>query len=147
MHHAQSIKAIVKKKKPTLSKKNQAACFYFAESHQYWTVDDWKRVVWSDETKINRLGSDGRLWVWKMPGESLNPRLIQPTVKYGGGSVMLWECFTWNGTGQACKIDGKMDADLYVRILEEDLMGSLEEWGKAVGDVIFQQDNDPKHTS
>jgi hypothetical protein len=29
-------------------------------------VEDWKKVVWSDETKTNRLGSDGRKWVWKM---------------------------------------------------------------------------------
>lgn len=34
----------------------------------HWTVEDWKRVVWSDETKINRVGSDGRNWVWKKQG-------------------------------------------------------------------------------
>ncbi|KAI8086797.1 uncharacterized protein BX664DRAFT_387161 [Halteromyces radiatus] len=26
---------------------------------QHWTVEDWRRVIFSDETKINRLGSDG----------------------------------------------------------------------------------------
>ena len=30
-----------------------------------WTVEDWKRVLWSDETKINRVGSDGRTYTWK----------------------------------------------------------------------------------
>jgi len=35
----------------------------YAEAHQHWTVDDWKHVVWSDEIKINRLGSDGKRWV------------------------------------------------------------------------------------
>ena len=38
--HKQGMKAVVKKKKPALSKKNQAARLHFAESHQYWTVDD-----------------------------------------------------------------------------------------------------------
>ena len=32
----------------------------FAEAHKDWTVEDWKRVMWSDETKINYLGSDGK---------------------------------------------------------------------------------------
>jgi hypothetical protein len=46
-----------------------------------------------------------------------------------------------------CQIDGKMDADLYRSILDEDLMRSLEWYGDKVEDMIFQQDNDPKHKS
>jgi hypothetical protein len=34
----------------------------FAIAHKDWTVEDWKRVVWSDETKINKLGSNGKNW-------------------------------------------------------------------------------------
>ena len=44
-----------------------------------------KRVIWSDETKINFLGSDGCKWVWKRPGEGLNDRLIKGTVKFKEG--------------------------------------------------------------
>ena len=54
-------------------------------------MDDWKTVVWSDETKINRLGSDGRKWVWKKAGEGLSDRLVQGTQKFGGGSLMMWD--------------------------------------------------------
>jgi len=61
----------------------------YAEAHQHWTVDDWKRVVWTDETKVNCLGSDGKRWVWKREGEGLNDRLVQGTVKFGGGSLMF----------------------------------------------------------
>ena len=39
-----------------------------------------------------------------------------------------------------------MDVDLYTAILEEDLMGSIDWFGKNPTDIIFQQDNDPKHT-
>ena len=52
----------------------------------------------------------------------------------------------WDGPGYACKIDGRMDGDLYIKIMEEDLQESLNYYGKDVGDVIFQQDNDSKHT-
>ena len=40
-----------------------------------------------------------------------------------------------------------MDADLYVSIMEDELQQTLELWGKTTDDVVFQQNNDPKHTS
>ncbi len=140
------MKAVVKRKRPLLTKRHRRERLDFAIAHQDWTVDDWKMVVWSDETKINRLGSDGRKWVWKKAGEGLSDRLVQGTKKFGGGSLMVWGCMLWDGVGYACKIDGRMDGDLYIKILEEDLQESINYFGKSPGDVIFQQDNDSKHT-
>jgi hypothetical protein len=60
---------------------------------------------------------------------------------------MLWGCMGWDGVGYATRIEGKMDADLYVSIMEDELQQTLELWGKTTDDVVFQQDNDPKHTS
>ena len=40
-----------------------------------------------------------------------------------------------------------MDAQLYCSILEDELQQSLEYYSKTAEDIIFQQDNDPKHTS
>ena len=59
----------------------------------------------------------------------------------------MWGCMSWDGVGYSCKIDGRMDAELYSQILEDKLQNSLEWWGKGPADIIFQQDNDPKHTS
>ena len=119
----------------------------FALAHKDWTLEDWKHVIWSDKTKINCLGSDGKKWAWKKAGEGLSDRLVQGTVKFGGGSLMMWGCMSWDGVGYSCKIDGRMDAELYSQILEDELQNSLEWWGKGPADIIFQQDNDPKHTS
>ena len=49
----------------------------FAERDLEWTIEDWKKVIWSDETKINHLGSDGRKDVWKDVGEALNDRVVE----------------------------------------------------------------------
>lgn len=141
------LKSAPKVKRAFLSPRHRRERLNFAYSHLHWTVDDWKRVVWSDESKINRFGSDGRKWVWKKPGECINDRLVDKRIKHGGGSIMVWGCFGWEGTGILVKIDGKMDADLFCQILEDDLQGSLAHWGKTSEEVIFQQDNDPKHTS
>ena len=83
------MKAMVKTKCPLLSARHHKARLDFAHAHKDWTLDDWKWVVWSDETKINCLGLDGRKWVWKMPGEGLSVRLVEGTVKFGGGSIMI----------------------------------------------------------
>ena len=133
----QGMLAVTKKKRPYLSPRHKAKRYAFALSKKYWTVEDWKRVVWSDETKINRVGSDGRKWVWKKQGEGLSDRLVEGTLKHGRGSLMFWGCFGWKGTGHSCKIDGKMDADLYVEIIEDELINSLYHWDYSIDDFAW----------
>jgi len=145
--HGVGMKAVTKRKQSFLSKKHRRMRMDYAEAYQHWTVDDWKRVVWTNETKVNHLGSDGKQWVWKREGEGLNNRLVQGTVKFGGGSLMFWGCMFWEGVGYGTKIDGRIDADLFVSILEDELQQSLEYYNKKPEDVFFQQDNDPKHKS
>ena len=53
------MKAGSKKKKPAISEKNRKERLAFAKSRKEWTVADWKTVIFSDETKINRFGSAG----------------------------------------------------------------------------------------
>ena len=57
------MKAVVKRKHPLLSAKHCKAHLDYAYAYKDWTVEDWKRVVWSDKTKINHLGLDGCKWV------------------------------------------------------------------------------------
>ena len=80
-------------------------------------------------------------------GGGLSNRLVKGTLKFSCGNIMIWGCFGWDGVGYATKIDGRMDAELYVSILEDELQDSLNWWGKTIPDIEFQQDNDPKHTS
>src|SRR5690606_27000206 len=95
----------------------------FALRHRHWTLDDWKRVVWSDEAKINRLGSDGRVWAWRHASESpISDRLVQATIKFGGGNVMIWGAMTYNGVGGLRRVEGRMDAEQYVAILDRHLL-------------------------
>ena len=79
--------------------------------------------------------------------KGLSDRLVEGTVKFEGCSVMIWGCITWEGVGYAAKIDGRMDSDLYLQILKDDLLNTLEYHGLYSPDIIFQQDNDLKHIS
>ena len=69
--HKANIDTRKKQKKPRLTPAQKKAHLIFAQKYKDWTVDDWKRVIWSDETKINRFGSDGQQYVWKRKGEPL----------------------------------------------------------------------------
>ena len=60
---------------------------------------------------------------------------------------MVWGCMGWNGVGRLTEVQGIMDAKQYCEILEDGLVESFEELGIEEEDRIFQQDNDPKHTS
>ena len=76
----------------------------------------------------------------------MSDRLVEGTLKFGGRSLMIWGCMLWEGVGDGCKIDGRMDGDLYIKILEDDLQSRLAFYAKIPQGIIFRQDNDPKHT-
>ena len=111
-------------------------------------MEDWKRVLWLDETKINKIGSDGRVYTWKEKGTPLPDRITTPTVKHGrGNNLMVWGCMGWNGVGKLTEVEEKMDAVQYCEILGDGVVESFEKLEVEEEERIFQQDNDPKHTS
>jgi len=90
----------------------------FAEDKQTKDMDYWNHVLWSDETKINLFGSDGVKHVWRQPGEEYKDKCVLPTVKRGGGSVMVWGCMSAAGTGELQFIEGAMNANMYCDTLK-----------------------------
>lgn len=132
-------------KKPLLSHNNVSKRLMFA--NEYITEDDefWNDVIFSDEVKFNLFGSDGQQKVWRKKGERYSEKNLSPTVKYGGGSLMLWGCFSAEGVGELNFIEGIMDKYKYMEILKKNLKISAKKMKKDI--FIFQQDNDPKHTS
>ena len=92
-----SVTPTKKKKVPFLSEKNRKARLAFARKYKDWDSDDWSKVIFSDETKINRYLSDGIAYCLKRDGEPRNHRHMNQTVKGGGGNVKMWGCMTFFG--------------------------------------------------
>ena len=103
------LKGCMRRKKPLFTKVHIKKRKLWAQHYSNWTVDDWKTAVFSDESKFNLFGSDGCLYCRRRPGEEFLPQNIQKTVKHGGGSLQVWGCLTWNGTGHLHRINGHMD--------------------------------------
>ena len=79
-------------KKPWISKKNRSARLKFAIAHKDWTVRQWARILWSDESKNNLFGSDGIRFVRRPAGKRFDKKYTKPTVKHSA-SVMPWGMF------------------------------------------------------
>jgi hypothetical protein len=53
----------------------------------------------------------------------------------------------WNGVGKLIEVQGSMNAQQYCDILDDGVVESFEKLEVPVAERVFQQDNDPKHTS
>ncbi|KAF7697638.1 Transposable element Tc1 transposase [Cucumispora dikerogammari] len=141
-----NFKSRVPRKLPLLSKKNIDLRNEIAMKWSSFENEDWNKIFFSYETMINLFSFDNRIKVWREPKESLNRKNSIPTVKHGGKSIIIWGCMSSNGVGKLVFIESIMDKYQYKRILTANLKSSAKKMG-IQDDFIFQQDNDPKHTS
>ncbi|KIK79340.1 hypothetical protein PAXRUDRAFT_119868, partial [Paxillus rubicundulus Ve08.2h10] len=65
----------------------------------------------------------------KKKGEGLNAREVKGTVKFRGGSLMIWGCIG--------EVEGRMDAEQYMTILEQGFLKSMEKSRISECDTIF----------
>ena len=77
------------RRKPLLMTIHKKAFKQFAEDMSTKHMDYWNHVLWSDEMKIDLFGSDDFKHVWRRSGEKYKDKCVMPTVKHGGGNVMI----------------------------------------------------------
>ena len=61
-------------KKLLLKEENKQTHLVFAKRHVGDSPNIWKKVLWSDETKIYFLGHQGKRYVWLKPNTSHHPK-------------------------------------------------------------------------
>ncbi|HXS15321.1 MAG TPA: transposase [Candidatus Saccharimonadales bacterium] len=138
----------VARKKPLLTEAQVRRRKQWALDHKDWREEEWKRVVFSDESPFTLFPSGGKLYVWRRLGEESKKECIVPTVKFGGGKIQVWGCFSYYGPGPLYRIRGKLTGQKYREILKNNLAPYMKNLSGETGlELIFQQDNDPKHTS
>ena len=104
--HEEGFYARVGKRKPFVSKKNKKIRFEWAKERLHWT-SEWNSIIWSDESRFEVYGGDGRNYVWRLPKEKYDVNCLKPTFNSGRRGVMVWGCFIANGLGPLVRINGK----------------------------------------
>ena len=77
--------------------------------HHQWTTENWNKVLWTDESKFEIFGSSRRVFVRCRVSERMVPQCVTPTVKHGGGSVMIWGSFAGSRVGDLHRVTGTLN--------------------------------------
>ena len=134
-------------KKPALNDRQKANRLKWCEDKVDWTLEQWRSVVWSDESRFMIVGNDGSIRVARKEGERYLDQHILHTYKFGKGSVMVWGCFWAGGIGPLVTLTGNIDQDKYVNCLADHFLPWYEKLFKDTGkEFLFQEDGAPCHT-
>lgn len=138
---------------PKLTTRHRQARLQFAREHVDWSFDQWRAVLFSDETRVCLFCNDRRKRVYRRSGERFAQACIQETVEYGGGSCMFWGGISADGktdlvcvsrTGGA-RGQGSMTARRYiVEVLEVHVVPYADFIGER---FTLMHDNARAHTA
>ncbi len=112
----QGLKSCSARRVPLLKPVHVQAHLKFAREHLDDPEEDWENVIWSDETKIEIFGKNSTCRVWRRKNAELHPKNTIPTVKHGGGDIMLWDCFSAKGPGRLICVKERMNGAMYREI-------------------------------
>ncbi len=88
-------------KKPLLTWRMKDQRLAIAMKYQDWGFEEWKKVMFSDESHFELQFDEMFSWCRRPVGsERFDPRFTQKTVKHPI-KVMVWGCFSWKGSGKA----------------------------------------------
>jgi hypothetical protein len=74
------------------------ARYQFALRYQHWTLEDWKAIIWSDETSVILGHRRGGHRVWRTSKEAYDPHVKRTRWK-GHSEFMFWGCFSYDKKG------------------------------------------------
>ncbi len=124
------------RKVPLLKKAHVQAHLKSSNEHLNDSEENWVKV-WSDETKFELFGINSTRRVRRRRNAAYDPKNTIPTVKHGGGNIMLWGCFSAKRHDNCTTSKGWWTGPCTVR-------ARALKMGRG---WVFQHDNDPKHTA
>ncbi len=120
-------------------------CLTWAKKKNNWTVAQWSKVLFSDESKFCIWFGNQGPSIWRKGGEAHGPCCLKSSVKFPH-SVMIWGSMSSAGVGPFCFLKTNITAPEYQDILEHFMLPSADQLFEDA-DFIFQQDLAPAHTA
>ncbi len=84
--------------KPGLTARMKSERLAFCRIHAHWTLEDWKNVIWTDETGVVLGHRRGGYKLWRTPEERVDLTAIRERWK-GYQEFMFWDSFSYNKKG------------------------------------------------
>lgn len=94
----QGFRSVKPTKKPGLTPRMRLERYNFAERYKDWTIEQWKDVIWSDETSIVIGVRRGGIRIWRQPSEKVLASCLRARWK-GYTEFMFWGCFSYYAKG------------------------------------------------
>lgn len=107
----------------------------------------WHNIIFSDESSFAQFSSSGRTWVWRKPNQEFNMNRLQPTVKHGGFSIMVWGAIWSTGRLELVECVNNINAEKYIAILEKGLLPIFSNGLLNKRSTLFMEDGAPCHTA
>ncbi len=136
------------KRKPYVNMVQKRRHVLWAKAHLKWTISKWKRVLWSDESKFDILvRNHGRRVLQAKGGHGFVhlPACYQRSVQKPA-SLMVWGCISAYGMGSLHVLEGTMNAERYIKVLEQHMLPSRRRLFQG-RPCVFQKDNAKPHTA
>jgi transposase len=81
--------------KPGLNKAAKKKRLEWYLKHKDWTLDDWKNVIFTDETSVQLASPRGKIRVWRTANEAFNNHVIKRRYK-GKQGFIFWDTFSYD---------------------------------------------------
>ncbi|GFW28595.1 transposable element Tc1 transposase [Trichonephila clavipes] len=82
--------------KPLLTEFQRKRRLTWAREHTLWTIKDWEKVIFSDESQFCISGNQSSAYVRRRTQEEFSPQCLKLTVKHPT-KVMVWGCMSYHG--------------------------------------------------
>ncbi|GFV55759.1 HTH_Tnp_Tc3_2 domain-containing protein [Trichonephila clavipes] len=117
---------------------------FFADLEATWSVTDWRRVIFSDESRFSLSADDHRTRVWRRTGQRSDAAFIVERHTAISLGVTVWGAISWDTRSSLVVLQGTLTARRYVDdILTPIVLPMLSSRPGA----IYQQDNARPHTA
>jgi hypothetical protein len=131
--HKNGFSSVKPSVKPGLTDKAKAQRLQFALEHVDWTLEDWKAVIWTDETSVVLGQRRGAVQVWRREYEAHEKSYIRRRWKHAS-EFMFWGSFSYDKKGP-CHIylpetaHEKKVADRWLELLNQEReVACKDEW-------------------
>jgi transposase len=143
--HELGLQNRIAKKKPFLKDQHIQQRKNFASNQKNWSLDDWRKVIWTDESSFETGKNSRQIKVWRSKHEVNELDCLAPTFKSDRSSIMVWGAITYGKKSNLVVMDkGKRTAVHFVEQVYERELGRF--WATC-DEPILMEDGAPVHRS